>query len=430
MAKEIIDILSLYEGILSNKSIIKEANLFGGNTFSWGGGPSDHGSRALGNWQSDNAWDIMAAEGVPVYSISDGTITKVGGSDKLSSNGVVYGYQVTVDTGDNGIFYTHMGSLGPGIQEGQPIKKGDLIGNIGKPKENPNWPTHVHIGVKNGDIKQFINGQADITGGEGVITPESGGNTSGSTASNKSMFDIDLGPGVTSVPDWAKQAAKSALGPLMKEQKEDDTFYLQYCNVSDPSVSAGDSVSEGTVLGKTSEDVEVSKFDSGKYRRNITHNDFNFGKGVKDNLGVVTIPKDSNEKIKSPVSGRIIESPYNSSCPNQITIKVISEPEKTKDVYNYSQDKEPRYSDPVLGALLTLPSKFFTDKYDKNGKLVQKRWGNPGERVDPWIKDAIVAPFEKIGSLYRKDKKEKTEEEERKKKKINENVEKIKKLLK
>ena len=243
MAKDIKDILSIYENILSNKAIIKEANLFGGNTFKWGGGPSDHGSRALGNWQSDNAWDIMAAEGVPVYSISDGTITKVGGSDALSSNGVVYGYQVTVDTGNNSIFYTHMGSLGPNIRQGGAIKKGDLIGKIGKPKENPKWPTHVHIGIKNGDIKQFINGQADITGGEGIMTPESGG-ASGSTTETPAFFDplmTDIGKSVG----------------MFKEEASRNTKYLQFCNISSPRIRNGQSVSIGTVLGETNEDVFV-----------------------------------------------------------------------------------------------------------------------------------------------------------------------------
>jgi hypothetical protein len=48
--------------------------------------------------------------------------------------------------------------------------------------------------------------------------------------------------------------------------------------------------------------------------------------------------------------------------------------------------------------------------------------------VKPWVKDLIVKPFKSIGNLYRKENTE--EEEERKKKKVNENIEKIKKLMK
>jgi len=81
-----------------------------------------------------------------------------------------------------------------------------------------------------------------------------------------------------------------------------------------------------------------------------------------------------------------------------------------------------------MGAILTAPLTIFKDKYDKDtGELKQKRFGYSGERVDPWVKDAIVAPFKKIGDLFRKENKE---EEERKKKKVDENIEKIKKLLK
>jgi hypothetical protein len=40
-------------------------------------GPKNHGSRALGNWQSDNAWDIFAPPGTVVNSYTNGKVKKV-----------------------------------------------------------------------------------------------------------------------------------------------------------------------------------------------------------------------------------------------------------------------------------------------------------------------------------------------------------------
>ena len=42
---------------------------------------------------------------------------------------------------------------------------------------------------------------------------------------------------------------------------EDKKYYLQFCNISDPQVNDGRKVSKGDVLGKTSTDVTVSLFD-------------------------------------------------------------------------------------------------------------------------------------------------------------------------
>ena len=425
MAKEIKDILSIYEGILNNKQIIKEANLFGGATFKWGGGASDHRSRPLGNWQSDNAWDIMAPQGTPVYSISDGTITKLSGELKLK--GTVYGLSVTVNTGDNEIFYTHLGSLGGDIKEGNKISKGTLVGYIGKPEENPNWPTHVHIGLKSGSIEKYLNGSGDIVGGENVTTSGSTSNTtSGSTYTSTGKYDIGLPPGYSAPPSWATTAAKASLGKLTEASTKGEKFYLQFCNISKPMVKNGQSISVGTILGKTSDDVEVYKYDSTKTRVNLKKGELNLGKNVQLYLGVIKLPKDSNEKIKSPVSG-VVNNLYNTSCKNQITIEYLTGESLPKEkIDKTGKEREMTYKDPALAAILTLPSKIFKNQYDDAGNLTQKRFGYSGEKVDPWIKDAITAPFKEIGKLFKKENKE---EDERKKKKVDEKIERIKKLL-
>jgi murein DD-endopeptidase MepM/ murein hydrolase activator NlpD len=45
--------------------------------------------------------------------------------------------------------------------------------------------------------------------------------------------------------------------------------YLQFCNITEPNTRDGQKISKGTTLGKTSDDVRVSLYDSGWGRRNL-----------------------------------------------------------------------------------------------------------------------------------------------------------------
>ena len=201
----------------------------------------------------------------------------------------------------------------------------------------------------------------------------------------------------------------------------------------------------------------------------------NFGKDISNRYGRIIIPKDSNPKIKSPISGVIYNKRYSSSCVNQITIlntdnqKIymqfcgISSPkvrdgqsisvgdtlgntdsdvevtmydsswgripigsegvdkytEKKKDgkeKVNKKDDTNKYYTDPLTAMAASVPGKIldkiFGDKYDeKTGERIQKRWGGVSDEkpVDPWLLDLIKSPF--------------------KSKKVNENIERIKKLL-
>lgn len=118
--------------------------------FTMGGGPEAHGSRPLGNWQSDKAWDLMAPAGTAVYAPSDGVVTKV----RWSDNGkTVWGTQITLRL-PNGeeIFLTHLGPK-VRVKAGQKIKKGQLLGRLGNA---PYFAPHLHIGIKNGTLEDYL----------------------------------------------------------------------------------------------------------------------------------------------------------------------------------------------------------------------------------------------------------------------------------
>lgn len=110
-------------------------------------GPSNHGKRAFGNWESDNAWDIFAPAGTIVNSYTEGTVKKI--RDTGKNSGKVFGTQVSI-SGINGypdIFYTHLKNVK--LQKGDKVKVGDVIGQISEWVGHDNM-THVHIGLPRG----------------------------------------------------------------------------------------------------------------------------------------------------------------------------------------------------------------------------------------------------------------------------------------
>jgi hypothetical protein len=202
----------------------------------------------------------------------------------------------------------------------------------------------------------------------------------------------------------------------------------------------------------------------------------NFGKDISNRYGRIIIPKDTNPKIKSPISGVVYNKRYSSSCTNQITIKnednrkiylqfcgisnplvrdgqsisigdVIGKtdsdvevtmfdsswntipigsegiktdsPKKDKSLGGEKKKTETDkyYSDPLLAMVASLPGKaiekVFGNKYDeKTGEMTQKRWGGVADEREV---DPWILNFIK-DPLGRK--------------KVTENVEKIKRLLK
>jgi murein DD-endopeptidase MepM/ murein hydrolase activator NlpD len=107
-----------------------------------GGGPSAHHSRALGNWQSDDAYDLMGKAGQPIYAGIGGVVTKISGQPGGSPG--FAGYGITVRTPQGDLFYKHLGTAR--VKVGQKIKPGMLIGTLdAKTAGGP----HLHLGGTN-----------------------------------------------------------------------------------------------------------------------------------------------------------------------------------------------------------------------------------------------------------------------------------------
>jgi murein DD-endopeptidase MepM/ murein hydrolase activator NlpD len=111
---------------------LKPANLVDTYTQARAGGARTH-----------DAIDIMAAEGAPVISASDGTVEKL----FLSQGGG--GITVYVRSPDQRwiYYYAHLQGYAPGLAEGQQVKRGQLLGRVGHTgNANPAGP-HLHFAI-------------------------------------------------------------------------------------------------------------------------------------------------------------------------------------------------------------------------------------------------------------------------------------------
>ena len=96
-----------------------------------------------GGARSHDAIDIMAAEGTPVLSASDGTVEKLFVSDGGG------GITVYVRSPDQRwtFYYAHLQGYAPGLAEGQKVKRGQLLGRVGHSgNANPAGP-HLHFAI-------------------------------------------------------------------------------------------------------------------------------------------------------------------------------------------------------------------------------------------------------------------------------------------
>jgi murein DD-endopeptidase MepM/ murein hydrolase activator NlpD len=108
------------------------------------------GTHRLGNWQSDNAIDLAAPVGTPIYAVADGVIGPRFGS-LGSSNPRMAGLRLTLESSGNAFYYAHMSRFAPGIKPGASVRKGDLLGFSG----SANGVPHLHFGVQHGDPRRW-----------------------------------------------------------------------------------------------------------------------------------------------------------------------------------------------------------------------------------------------------------------------------------
>jgi uncharacterized protein YgiM (DUF1202 family) len=98
--------------------------------------------------RSHEGIDIAAPKGTPLYSATDGKIVSYGWN-------YYGGWRLGIRTDGYYLYYAHMDKYAPGLYEGATIKKGQLIGYVGKtgygPPGTEGVGSHLHFGIyKNG----------------------------------------------------------------------------------------------------------------------------------------------------------------------------------------------------------------------------------------------------------------------------------------
>lgn len=104
-----------------------------------------HHERALGNWESDDAYDIKTAPGTPVLAVESGVIGRVNLNHQGEHGGNIFGAQIHL-TGDSGVswFYTHIEEVT--LASGTRVRAGQQIARVTV------WDagdTHLHLGTTN-----------------------------------------------------------------------------------------------------------------------------------------------------------------------------------------------------------------------------------------------------------------------------------------
>ncbi|WP_412069348.1 M23 family metallopeptidase [Rubrivirga sp. IMCC43871] len=92
--------------------------------------------------RTHRAIDIMAPRGTPVLAISDGEIVRIH-TNRLGGK-VVY---LRSYGGDYDFYYAHLDSYAPGLEVGQTVRQGDVLGTVGNTGNARSTPPHLHFQV-------------------------------------------------------------------------------------------------------------------------------------------------------------------------------------------------------------------------------------------------------------------------------------------
>lgn len=105
--------------------------------------------RLLGTGQQHwhEGCDVMSPMGTPLVAAEDGIVTKVGENS-------LGGLSLKI-TGTSGYwhYYAHLSGFAPGLTQGQTIKAGTLVGNVGNTGDAAGGPTHLHYEIHQPDGK-------------------------------------------------------------------------------------------------------------------------------------------------------------------------------------------------------------------------------------------------------------------------------------
>ena len=107
-----------------------------------------------GGSRTHEALDIPAQRGTPVLSATGGRVLKL--FDSKAGGKMVY----AADSSERFILmYAHLDSYAPGLAEGQPLRRGQVIGTVGTTGNAPPNVPHLHFAIaRSNDVKVWWKG--------------------------------------------------------------------------------------------------------------------------------------------------------------------------------------------------------------------------------------------------------------------------------
>ena len=89
-----------------------------------------------------DALDIMAPRGTPVVAVDNGTVAKLFKS--VPGGNTLYQFD---ESGALAYYYAHLDRYAPGLREGDPVKRGEVIGYVGSTGNARADAPHLHFTV-------------------------------------------------------------------------------------------------------------------------------------------------------------------------------------------------------------------------------------------------------------------------------------------
>jgi len=128
------------------------------------------GTHTVGNWESDNAFDLAMPVGSPVYAVASGTIGPqfglLGSKDPRFA-----GQRLHLNSPAGEFYYAHLSAFAPGIKPGTRVSAGQLLGYSGE----ANGVAHLHFAANRTNPLTFV--PRTYTGGTTLIPNATGAST-------------------------------------------------------------------------------------------------------------------------------------------------------------------------------------------------------------------------------------------------------------
>jgi murein DD-endopeptidase MepM/ murein hydrolase activator NlpD len=114
-----------------------------------------YSERRGGGGRTHEALDILAPRGTPVLSATGGRVLKL--FDSKAGGKMVY----AADSSERFILlYAHLDAYAPGLADGQPLKRGQVIGVVGTTGNAPPNVPHLHFAIaRSNDVKVWWKGE-------------------------------------------------------------------------------------------------------------------------------------------------------------------------------------------------------------------------------------------------------------------------------